>query len=277
MKFILAEKQEMTQKFGADGTVIPVTKVVAGPCVVTQVKTMDKDGYVGIQVGFGAKKKISKPVKGHLKNLGNFRYLKEFRISADEAKTLAVGNKITAATFQSGDIIKVTGTSKGRGFQGVVKRHGFHGSPKSHGHKDQLRMPGSIGATGPAHVFKGTRMGGQMGNTQVTVTNLEIVEIDEAKNEIFIKGAVPGAKNNLLLIAGVGDLVIAVEPVEANSEVVTEEVAEVETVEVSSQPKVAENTDEVKPQTPEVKDENKEEQVAINAEIKTEESKEETK
>lgn len=261
----------MTQKFGADGTVIPVTKVVAGPCVVTQVKTMDKDGYVGIQVGFGTKKKLSKSVKGHLKNLGNFRYLKEFRISADEAKTLEVGNKITAATFQSGDIIKVTGTSKGRGFQGVVKRHGFHGSPKSHGHKDQLRMPGSIGATGPAHVFKGTRMGGQMGNTQVTVTNLEVVEVDEVKNEIFIKGAVPGAKNNLLLIAGAGDLVIAVEPIETKPEVATEEVEEV------AESKSTEVSSETKPQTAEVKDEGKEEKAVVSAEVKEEIKKEEVK
>lgn len=234
MKFILAEKQDMTQKFGTDGTVIPVTKVTAGPCVVTQVKQMDTDGYVAVQVGFGAKKKLTKSVKGHLKNLGNFRYLKEFRISADEAKKLAVGNKINVATFQAGDKVKVTGVTKGRGFQGVVKRHGFGGSPKTHGHKDQLRMPGSIGATGPAHVFKGTRMGGQMGGTQVTVTNLEIVEVDEKNNEIFIKGALPGAKNNLLLIAGIGDLIIATEPVATATE--TQEVSEAkETPEASAE------------------------------------------
>ncbi len=201
----------MTQKFGNDGTVIPVTKVVAGPCFVTQVKNQDRDGYTAIQVGFGAKKKLSKSIKGHLKNLGSFRYLKEFRVSDQDAKDLTVGNKITAATFKPGDKVKVTGVTKGRGFQGVVKRHGFHGSPKTHGHKDQLRMPGSIGATGPQHVFKGTRMGGQMGSTPVTVTNLEIVEVDGAKNEIFIKGALPGARNNLLLISGVGDLITASE------------------------------------------------------------------
>lgn len=264
MKFILAEKQEMTQKFGADGTVIPVTKVVAGPCVVTQVKTMDKDGYVGIQVGFGAKKKLSKPVKGHLKDLGNFRYLKEFRISAEEAKTLAVGNKITATTFQAGDTIKVTGTSKGRGFQGVVKRHGFHGSPKTHGHKDQLRMPGSSGATGPAHVFKGTRMGGQMGNAQVTVTNLEVVEVDEKNNEIFIKGAVPGARNNLLLIAGLGDLIIAVDEPKVE-EPKTEEPAEVKAEEVKEEPKTEENI-EVKEDAGKVVE-------AVKEEIKKEEVK----
>ncbi|MAF14311.1 MAG: 50S ribosomal protein L3 [Parcubacteria group bacterium] len=208
MKFILAEKKEMTQKFEENGTVIPVTKVIANPCVVTQLKDIKKDGYTAVQIGFGSKRNLSKSVKGHLKNLGNFRYLKEFKISDEDAKKLAVGNKITVNIFQSGDKVKVSGTSKGKGFQGVVKRHGFHGSLASHGHKDQLRMPGSIGATGPAHVFKGKKMPGQMGNSQVTVTNLEIVEIDSDKNEIFIKGAVPGARNNLLLISGVGDLVI---------------------------------------------------------------------
>ena len=219
MKFILAAKQEMTQKFSPDGTVIPVTKVEAGPCFITQIKNQDRDGYTAIQVGFGAKKKLSKSIKGHVKNLGNFRYLREFRIAAAEANNLTVGNKITATTFQVGDKVKVMGVTKGRGFQGVVKRHGFHGSPKTHGHKDQLRMPGSSGATGPAHVFKGSRMGGQMGATPVTVTNLEIVEVDETKNEIFIKGAVPGARNNLLLISGMGDLVVATEPVEAKTEI----------------------------------------------------------
>jgi len=207
-KFILAEKREMTQKFAKDGTVIPVTKVVAGPCVVTQVKTDKKDGYTAVQIGFGSRKNLNKSVKGHLKNLGNFQYLREFKISEDEAKELAVGEKFTANIFQPSDIIKVTGISKGKGFQGVVKRHGFHGSPASHGHKDQLRMPGSIGATGPAHVFKGQRMPGRMGGGQVTVTNLEVIEVDPEKNEIFIKGAVPGPRNNLLLISGAGDIVI---------------------------------------------------------------------
>jgi len=211
MKFILAEKKEMTQKFADDGTVIPVTKVVAGPCVVTQLKDNQKDSYTAVQLGFGSKKNLGKSLKGHLKDLGNFRYLREFKISDDENKKLAVGNKLTVNIFQPGDIVKVTGVSKGKGFQGVVKRHGFHGSPATHGHKDQLRMPGSIGATGPAHVFKGKKMPGQMGGNQVTVTNLEVVEVDSKNNEVFIKGAVPGPRNNLLLISGVGDLVIEVE------------------------------------------------------------------
>lgn len=243
-KFILAEKKEMTQKFTGDGKVIPVTKVVAGPCVITQVKGQKKNGYTAIQLGFGSKKKLAKPLKGHLKNLGNFQYLREFRISEDEAKNLQVGNKILAQVFTAGDKIKVTGKSKGRGFQGVVKRHGFHGSPKSHGHKDQLRMPGSAGATGPAHVFKGTRMGGHMGDSQVTVTNLEVVEVDPQNNEIFIKGAVPGSRNNLLLISGAGDLIVELEE---KSETKTE--AKTEISEVKSEAEIVEKNDDQKPKT----------------------------
>ncbi len=209
-KFILAEKREMTQKFTEDGMVVPVTKVVAGPCVITQVKDAEKDGYVAVQLGFGAKKKLRKSLRGHLKKLGNFRYLREFRLNKDEAKELKVGDKIEASVFKKGDIVQVSGSSKGKGFQGVVKRHGFHGSPASHGHKDQLRMPGSIGAGGPQHVFQGTKMGGRMGGEMVSVKNLEIIDVDQNNNEIFIKGALPGAKSNLIFISGVGDLIISV-------------------------------------------------------------------
>ncbi len=212
MKFILAEKKEMTQKFSEDGAVIPVTKVVAGPCVIAQIKNMKKDGYTAVQIGFGNKKKISKPLQGHLKNLENFQYLREFKINSEEVNNLKVGDRIEASTFKQGDLVNVSGISKGKGFQGVVKRHGFHGSPASHGHKDQLRMPGSIGAGGPHHVFKGTRMSGRMGGEAVSVKNLEIIEVDEKGNEIFIKGALPGAKSNLLLISSKGDLVV-VKPV----------------------------------------------------------------
>ena len=200
----------MTQHFTADGTVIPVTRVVAGPCVIIQVKQEKKDGYSAIQVAFGQKSKINKPLQGHLKKLGNFQYLKEFRINQEQGKDLKVGDKITAQIFKDGDIVKVTGTSKGKGFQGVVRRHGFHGSPASHGHKDQLRHSGSIGAGGVQHVFKGMRMGGRMGGGQVTVSNLEVVKINPETNEIFIKGAVPGPRNNLLVIAGEGEILIEV-------------------------------------------------------------------
>ncbi|MBU4332683.1 50S ribosomal protein L3 [Patescibacteria group bacterium] len=215
MKFILGKKLEMSQIFADDGTVIPVTKIQAGPCTVTQVKIQEKDGYKAIQVGFGEKKRLNKPLGGHLKGLSNSRHLVEFR--GDTNKTnetnktnsdLKRGDVITVGVFEPGDKVKVTGVSKGKGFQGVVKRHGFHGSPASHGHKDQLRMPGSIGATDPARVFPGMRMPGRMGGEQVTVTNLEIVKIDKDKNLLYIKGAVPGARNRLLEISGAGEMKI---------------------------------------------------------------------
>lgn len=210
MKFILGKKIEMTQIFEEDGTVMPVTQVKAGPCTVTQVKNQDgQDGYNAVQIGFGQKKKLSKALKGHLKDLEDFRYLREFSLaSKDELGELKRGDKITAATFEAGETVKVIGKSKGRGFQGVVKRHGFHGSPASHGHKDQLRAPGSIGATEPARVFSGKKMPGHMGDTQVTVKNLTIVKVDPQNNILYIKGAVPGARNGLLMISGDGELKI---------------------------------------------------------------------
>jgi len=249
MKFILAEKQEMTQKFSADGNAVAVTRVIAGPCVVTQVKKNDVDGYVAVQVGFGKKKNLSKPMKGHLKDLGDFQYLKEFRLDAKAIEGFNVGGTITAKTFEVGDKIKVAGLSKGKGFQGVVKRHGFHGSPATHGHKDQLRMPGSIGAGGVQHVFKGVRMGGQMGGGQITVTNLSVIDMDSEKNELFIKGAVPGARGNLLLISGEGDVIL--EQVQDIKEVVENtESAEVETKEEVVEEKSENTAEDKKEETP---------------------------
>lgn len=191
----------MTQEFTEDGTVVPVTVLQAGPVTVTQVKTEETDGYNAVQVGFGTRKEknVSKPVLGHLKELGAFAVLKEFRTDGSE-ETFERGNIITVEQFESGEKVDVTGTSIGRGFAGVVKRHGFSGSPASHGHKDQLRMPGSIGAQEPQHVFKGTRMGGQMGNETVTTKNLEVVSIDAKTNTIRVKGAVPGAQGGIIFI-----------------------------------------------------------------------------
>jgi len=197
MKFILGKKIEMTQVFRDDGTVVPVTLIQAGPCVITQIRTETKDGYSAVQIGYGKKRSINKPLTGHLKDLDNFRYMREFKVSDPEYKR---GDKIDVSIFEFGDKVDVTGISKGQGFQGVVKRHGFAGSPASHGHKDQLRMPGSIGATGPAHVFKGTKMGGRMGGTQVTVKNLVIEKIDPKNNVLAIKVAIPGARNSLVMI-----------------------------------------------------------------------------
>jgi large subunit ribosomal protein L3 len=203
MKFILGKKIEMSQIFDEQNNVISITILEAGPCIVTQIKTQEKDKYEAIQIGFDKKKKINKPLTGHLKNLGNFRYIREFRdkrkkITKNEKEEYKIGDKVNVNIFNLGDIIKVSAISKGKGFQGVVKRHGFHGSPASHGHKDQLRMPGSIGSTEPARVFKGMRMGGRMGNKRVTVKNLKVISIDPEKNLISLKGAVPGARNTLV-------------------------------------------------------------------------------
>ena len=223
MKFILGKKIEMTQIWRGE-EVVAVTKVQAGPCPVVQIKTKEKDGYEAVQIGFGEKKEknIKKPQKNHFKKLGNFRHVREFRCDEPE-KIVKVGDGLDVSTFAVGDIIKVTGTSKGKGFQGVVKRHGFSGSKKTHGNKDQLRMPGSIGSTGPAHVFKGTRMAGRMGGERVTVANLEVVEVDLENNVLFIKGAVPGVRNSLVLIQGQGEL----KPVELKAQVDENKVEEV--------------------------------------------------
>lgn len=200
--FILGKKIEMTQIFQGN-KVVPVTKILAGPCLITQIKNKEKDGYQAVQLGFGKKNLKNKPLIGHLKKTEsekNFNYfLREFLIEKEE-KEYQLGEKVTVDIFKPGDKLKVRGWSKGRGFQGVVKRHGFHGSPATHGHKDQLRMPGSIGATGPAKVFKGVRMGGRMGGNRVTVNNLEVIGILPKENILLVKGAVPGARNSFLEI-----------------------------------------------------------------------------
>lgn len=218
MKFILGKKQEMTQKFKDDGTVVPVTVVSAGPCFITQVKTNEKEGYKAVQVGYLEAKKLNKVLSGHLQKIFPAKYLKEFRLDEQDEKEFKKGDQITVNVFAKGDIVKVAGNSKGRGFQGVVKRHGFHGAPKSHGTKDQLRHPGSIGATGPGHVFKGTKMGGRMGGGRVSVTNLEIVDVDPTKNLLFIKGAIPGARNGLVEITAPGEMDLTVKKAEEKKE-----------------------------------------------------------
>jgi len=203
MKFIIGKKIEMTQKYDSKGNTVPLTVIEAGPCIITQIKDEKKDGYNAIQIGYGSKKRINKPLTGHLKGRGNFEFLREFREMGDSYKA---GDTITVDTFDARDTVKVTGTSKGKGFQGVVKRHNFKGMPKSHGTKDQLRMPGSVGATGPAHVFKGQRMPGHTGNERVTISGLEIFEVDKEKNLLYIKGAVPGARNGIIVLQATGDL-----------------------------------------------------------------------
>ena len=209
MKFIVGYKQEMTQQYREDGTVVPVTVVKADPAFVTQVKTADKDGYQAIQIGIGSRNKAGKSLAGHLAPITKtgvkpFHRLREIRL--EDSSGFSLGDTITVETFTAGDKVAVTGTSKGKGFQGVVKRHGFSGGPASHGHKDQLRMPGSIGSQDPQRVFKGMKMGGRMGGDRVTVKNLEIVYIDPENNLLYVKGALPGARNSLILIMGEGEL-----------------------------------------------------------------------
>lgn len=200
-KFILGKKIEMNQIFEKDGTVVPVTIIEAGPCRIIQVKTEKKEGYNSIQIGFGQKKKIKKPLKGHLKDLGNFRYLKEFRVDDDSIKNFKIGDEINVNVFQKGDILKISGVSKGKGFAGVVKRHGFHGSDKTHGTKHSERAPGSIGSAGIQRVFKGLKMAGRMGGDRVTIKGLKVIDLDSKKNLLTISGAIPGARNGLLEIS----------------------------------------------------------------------------
>lgn len=199
---LLGRKIGMTQVFGPTGEVIPVTVLEVGPCVVTQIRTRDRDGYEAVQIGFGEArpKSLTKPQKGHLAGAGRLlRYLREFK--AESFDDLSVGQVLTADLFEAGELVDVTGTSKGRGFQGVMKRHHFRGGPRTHGQSDRARAPGSIGAgTDPGHVFKGTRMAGRMGNRRITTQNLVVVEILSDKNVVLVRGSVPGAKNGLVMI-----------------------------------------------------------------------------
>lgn len=204
MKGILGKKVGMTQIFDQDGTVIPVTLIEAGPCYVTQRKTVEKDGYNAIQLGFGEvpEKRLNKPSAGHLKksNSPSLKYLREFRVADPEEYT--DGQQIDVSIFEVGDRVDVVGTSKGKGFAGVVKRHGFRGGPKTHGQSDRWRASGSVGAgSTPGRVLKGIRMAGRMGNERVTVQNVKVALVDADKNLLAIKGAVPGAKNGLVVVS----------------------------------------------------------------------------
>ncbi|OGH87486.1 MAG: 50S ribosomal protein L3 [Candidatus Magasanikbacteria bacterium RIFOXYC2_FULL_42_28] len=210
MKIIIGKKIAMTQVFSATGEVVPVTRISAGPCPVVQVKTKGTDNTDAIQLGFGEKKEylIKKPQLGHLKDLSNLRDLHDF--SVDKVGEVKRGDLVTVDTFVEGERVAVVGQSKGKGFQGVVRRHHFRGGPATHGHKDNLRAPGSIGAGGVQRVFKGMRMAGHMGADRVTVKNLEVVKIDSVNNELYLKGAVPGGRGGLLFISAPGELKVAV-------------------------------------------------------------------
>jgi len=196
---IIGRKLGMTQIFKDNGEAEAVTAIEAGPCVVIQVKTATKEGYDAVQLGFGEAKRLKSAQRGHLKELGQFKYLREFRV--DDAEAVGVGDKVDVSLFKEGDLVDVTGVSKSKGFAGVVKRHHFAGGPKTHGQSDRHRHAGSIGAgSSPGRVFKGMRMAGHMGNERVTVRNLEVFEADADRNLLLVKGAVPGNRNGLLLI-----------------------------------------------------------------------------
>ena len=215
MDHILGRKVGMTQVFQEDGSVVGVTVIQAGPCYVTAVRTEEKDGFDAVQMGYGEAiayrkpdrpgtrrpgRQLSKPVWGYLqkRNVPALRYLRQFRESGEGVE---IGQQLTVTMFAKGEYVDVTGITKGRGFQGGVKRHGFAGGPKTHGQSDRHRAPGSIGSgTTPGRVFKGTRMAGHMGQQQHTVLNLKVVGVDEANNLLLIKGAVPGSDTGLVTV-----------------------------------------------------------------------------
>lgn len=197
MNGLLGRKIGMTQIFDETGKMVPVTVIEAGPCFVTQIKTVAKDGYNAIQVSFGKAKKINKPLKGHLKEV-NAKYLREFKV--DKPEEYSVGQEIKVDIFKPGDELAISGCSIGKGFQGTVKRYHHGRGPMTHGSKSH-RIPGSIGAgTTPGRVFKGRGMPGRMGGVKVTGKNIQVVVVEQEKNIVMIKGAVPGKKGNLLLI-----------------------------------------------------------------------------
>lgn len=211
---IIGKKIGMTRVFRENGEAIAATAIEAGPCFVTQIKSEDKEGYNAIQLGFGQAKRLNAALKGHLEGLNavldqnserdkgiteNFKYLHEFRV--EDISSVRRGVKVDVSFLKSGDMVKISGLSKGKGFAGVVKRHHFAGGPKTHGQTDRQRAPGSIGATTfPGRVLKGKRMSGHMGNRKATVHNLEVIKADPDHNLLLVRGAVPGVRGGLLII-----------------------------------------------------------------------------
>lgn len=201
MKVILGEKQHMTQIFTDAGEALPATRIVAGPVVVTQVKGTDTDGYEAVQIGYGAKSanKVGKALKGHLKDKGPFLYIQEFRGGTEG---MELGTTLDVSQFTEGDTVTVVATSKGKGFQGVVKRHGFGGGRRTHGQKHSEREPGSIGVGGVQRVFKGMRMAGRMGGDRVTVKKVKVLKVDPKTHELILAGSIPGRKGTLIALHG---------------------------------------------------------------------------
>ena len=203
MRGIIGKKIGMTQLFMENGECVPATAIEAGPCTVIQVKTVEKDGYDAVQLGFGDSKRLSKAEKGHLKGLGDFRVLHEFRSPAGTAE---IGTRVDVSIMAPGDLLKVSGRSKGRGFAGGVKRYHFRGGPKTHGQSDRHRAPGSVGAgTSPGRVLKGKKMAGHMGDDRVTALNLKVLSVDTERNLLLVRGAVPGANGGLVIVEKVGE------------------------------------------------------------------------
>lgn len=203
MEGIIGKKVGMTQIFLPNGRVEPVTVIEAGPCQVTQIRTAEKDGYRAVQLGFGIAKQLNKPEAGHLHDLGAYRTLREFRL--DDGKTPAReyerGDVIRADLFAEGELVDVIGVSKGKGFQGGIKRHNFSRQPKTHGASDRTRAPGSVGSgTTPGRTLKNTRMAGRMGNDRVTQRNLTVIQVDAERNLLLVRGPVPGPRNGLVLV-----------------------------------------------------------------------------
>ena len=199
LRGFLGKKIGMTQIFRENGSVVPVTLIEAGPCVVTQVKTKDSDGYEAVQLGFGEKKRPNKPMQGHFRPSKTSRYLRE--VKADDPAEFSVGQTVGVDIFAEGEKVDIIGRSKGRGFAGTMKRHGFGGGPRTHGQSDRARAPGSIGGgTTPGKVFKGLKMAGHMGDRRITVKGLEIVGVDTDRNILIVKGGIPGAPNSLVQI-----------------------------------------------------------------------------
>ncbi|MGH2368750.1 MAG: 50S ribosomal protein L3 [Chloroflexota bacterium] len=199
---LLGRKVGMTQVFDESGQVVPVTVIQAGPCWVTQVKTQDSDGYGAVQVGFEESRRLNSPERGHTAKAGTpaLRHLREWRVA--DPSVYELGQRLDVSIFTPGERVAVVGTSKGKGFQGVVKRHGFRGGPKTHGQSDRHRAPGSIGAgTTPGRVLKGTRMAGRMGHDRVTVKNLLVVRADPGRNLLLVRGAVPGPREALVMVS----------------------------------------------------------------------------
>lgn len=199
LRGFLGKKIGMTQIFRENGNVVAVTLIEAGPCVITQVKTVDSDGYEAVQLGFDTLKRPNKPMQGHLRSSGARRYLRE--VKADDPSEYSVGQTIGIDIFAEGEKVDIIGRSKGRGFAGTMKRHGFGGGPRTHGQSDRARAPGSIGGgTTPGKVFKGLKMAGHMGNRRITVKGLEVVGVDIDRNILMVKGGIPGAPNSLVQI-----------------------------------------------------------------------------